>query len=291
MSTRKVGLPRRSLARKLGGHVSIAGGLINAVTNTQNITGNCIQIFAGSPRSWARQPFPETQVNKFNQAVKALNLNPVFIHALYLINLASDNLDLLNKSYRALLIDLKNGQKINSAGVIVHLGSHQGRGFGSVKFQIVNLIKKLLKNTQDTFFVIENSAGQKGKIGSLEEITTLINQINSPRVKICLDSAHLFEAGYNLKKPQVIQDLVNDLQTKKILKHLICLHLNDSKTPLNSAHDQHENIGEGYIGNLGLSNFVNHPKLKHLPIILEVPGKNKSGPNKKNIFATRSLLK
>ncbi|MBU1256698.1 TIM barrel protein, partial [Patescibacteria group bacterium] len=172
--------------RKVGGHVSIAGGLTNSVKNTLDMSGNCLQIFAGSPRSWARNPFPQDQVQNFNKQIKQQNLTPVFIHALYLVNLASDNPNLLNKSYQALLIDLSNGQKINSAGVIVHIGSHQGRGFDSTKDQVVKLIKKLLKNTQDTPFIIENSAGEKNKIGSIEEINTLVNQINSPRVKICL---------------------------------------------------------------------------------------------------------
>ena len=278
------------LARRLGGHVSITGGLPNAIKNTLNIGGNCLQIFAGSPRIWARKPFPEDQVQTFNQQLREHRLNPVFIHALYLVNLASDNLELLEKSYQALLMDLKNGQKIDSAGVIVHLGSHQGRGFQLAKDQVVKLIKKLLKNTQETPFIIENSAGQKGKIGSLEEIATLINQINSPRVKVCLDSAHLFAAGHDLRQTQVVNQLVNQLEKNNLLSRLVCLHINDSKTPLGSGRDQHENIGEGEIGKIGLKNFINHPKLKHLPLILEVPGQNKKGPNKQNILAAHDLL-
>jgi len=276
--------------RKVGGHVSIAGGLTNSVKNTLDMSGNCLQIFAGSPRSWARNPFPQDQVQNFNKQIKQHNLDPVFIHALYLVNLASDNPDLLNKSYQALLMDLKNGQRINAVGVVVHIGSHQGRGFNSAKKQVVTLIKKLLKNTTKISFIIENTAGQKGNIGSIEEMAVLVKEINDPRVKICLDSAHIFEAGYDLRKLKVVQDLVNDLQTKKIINRLVCLHLNDSKTKLNSGHDQHANIGEGEIGKQGLSNFINHPKLKHLPIILEVPGDNKSGPNLQNIQATHALL-
>ena len=279
------------LSRKVGGHVSIAGDLPNAIQNTLNISGNCLQIFAGSPRTWARKPFPEDQVTAFNQQVEKHHLDPVFIHALYLVNLASDKPELLEKSYQALLMDLKNGKEINSAGVIVHIGSHQGRGLDSVKNQIISLIKKLLRNSQKTPFIIENTAGQKGNIGSLEEIAILVKEIDHPRVKICLDSAHLFEAGHDLRKPAVVQDLVNFLQTKNLLKHLVCLHLNDSKTPLDSGRDQHENIGEGEIGKQGLSNFINHPKLKHRPIILEVPGQNKSGPNQQSIQATHNLLK
>lgn len=278
------------LPRKVGAHVSIAGGLPNAIKNTLNISGTCLQIFAGSPRTWARNPFPKDKTEEFNLAIKKYQLDPVFIHALYLVNLASNNPELLEKSYQALLMDLQNGQTINSAGVVVHIGSHQGRRFDSTETQVVHLIKKLLKNTKDTPFIIENSAGQKGKIGSIEEMAVLVKEINDPRVKICLDSAHIFEAGYDLRKIEVVQDLVNELESKNLLKHLVCLHLNDSKTVLDSGHDQHANIGEGEIGKVGLSNFINHPKLEHLPIILEVPGDNKSGPDLKNILATRALL-
>lgn len=282
--------PQTTINHKVGAHVSIAGGLTNAVKNIQDIGGNCLQIFAGSPRTWARKPFPEDQVQAFNQQIKENDLTPVFIHALYLVNLASDKKDLIEKSYQSLLMDLTNGQKINSTGVIVHIGSHQGRGFEKDKNQVVNLIKKLLSNTTNTSFIIENSTGQKGKIGSLEEIATLIKEINNPRVNICLDSAHLFGAGYDLRKKEIVNQLVKKLEKDNLLKHLVCLHLNDSKAPLGSGRDQHQNVGEGEIGKQGLSNFINHPKLKHLPIILEVPGENKSGPNKQNILTTHSLV-
>ncbi len=136
------------LDRKIGAHVSIAGGLSNAIKNSLDISANCFQIFAGSPRTWARKLFPLAQVKEFNQQIKKFKLGPVFIHALYLVNLASDKKDLREKSYRALLTDLQNGRKIHSAGVVVHIGSHQGRGFLSVKTQIIKLIKKLLKNSK-----------------------------------------------------------------------------------------------------------------------------------------------
>jgi deoxyribonuclease IV len=282
--------PQTTSNRKVGAHVSIAGGLPNAIQNIQNISGNCLQIFAGSPRTWARNPFPKDQVQTFNQQIAEHDLTPIFIHALYLVNLASDKPDLLEKSYQSLLMDLQNGQAINSAGVVVHLGSHQGRGFTTTKNQVVKLIKKILKNTKETPFIIENSAGQKGKIGSIEEIAILVKEIADPRVKVCLDSAHMFEAGIDLRDKKVVNQLVQDLETKNLLKHLVCLHLNDSKTVLNSGHDKHANIGEGEIGKQGLSNLINHPKLKHLPLVLEVPGQEKKGPDQKNIQTTRTLF-
>lgn len=277
--------------RRIGAHVSTAGGVTNALKNTTLIGGNCLQIFAGSPRSWARKLYDNESVSAYlNEAVR-LDYNPTFIHALYLVNLATDNPDLLKKSADSLVTDLTNGQSINSAGVIVHLGSHQGRGFPVVVDQVVGAIAQILSATEEVpsppshperparrggsrgiFFIIENSAGQKGKIGSISEIGELFRKIDHPRLKLCLDSAHLFEAGYDLRNLSAIDNLVNELSDQKLLNHLVCLHLNDSKTEFNSRNDQHANLGDGQIGLTGLSQFVNHPAFINLPIILEVPG-------------------
>jgi len=287
--TRKIAVPHRSLTRRIGAHVSIAGGLTNAIENIENINGNCLQIFAGSPRTWARKIFPADQVREFNKQIQSKDLNPIFIHALYLVNLGSDKKDLLEKSEQSLLLDMQNGDLISSSGVIVHIGSHQGRGFDSVKNQIISSIKSLLSQTKSTPFIIENSAGQKGKIGSIKEIKALVDGVNSKRVKVCLDSAHLFSAGWDLRDKQEINNLVIKLKEYKLLNKLICLHLNDSKVPLNSGRDIHENLGTGAIGKQGLSNFINHKNLNHLPIILEVPGLAGKGPDTHSINLAQTL--
>lgn len=277
--------------RKIGGHVSIAGGLVHSLDRAEKIGGNCLQIFAASPRSWARSPFPLEQGKEYNKQVKEKNLHPVFIHTLYLVNLASDNSDIYNKSMSALKSDMQSGDLINSAGVIVHLGSHQGRGFDVVSSQVVDSIKQVLKASSEVSLLIENSAGQKGKVGSLEEISYLLKKVSSPRLGVCIDSAHLFAAGFDLTQKKNTDKLVSLLSELKILPHLKCLHLNDSKTALGSGSDQHENIGQGKIGLQGLSYFINHPKLHHLPIILEVPGFSGQGPDKKNIDIVKSLIR
>lgn len=279
------------MTRKIGGHVSVAGGIVNAIDNTQKINGNCMQIFAGSPRTWARKIYPPDQIEEFNQKADDLNLRPVFIHALYLVNLASDKKELVEKSTQALLTDMKNGDAINSAGVIVHLGSHQGRGFKSAADQITTQIKFLISNTSKVPFVIENSAGQKGKVGSIDEIATLLKKVDSPRLKVCLDTAHLFAAGWDLRQESVVNDLVDKLKDLSLLEKLVCLHINDSKGELDSAIDQHANLTEGEIGKEGISIFINHPDLKDLPLILEVPGFAGNGPDAKNIKIAHKLTR
>lgn len=277
--------------RYLGGHVSIAGGIYNAVQNTLNIGGNCMQIFAGSPRLWFRKPFPETDVKKFKEGISTNNLGPVFIHALYLVNLATDNPDLLEKSVSSLVADLNNGYQINSAGIIVHVGSHQGRGFDSVKDQLVAVIERVLDQTEHTNLILENDAGQNGKIGSIEELSYLKEKINNDRIKICLDTAHLFESGVDLRSEESINLFISSLKENNILNDVVCIHLNDSATDLDSHRDMHANLGDGKIGIDGLKMLINSKEFSHLPLILEVPGDNKQGPNKKNIDIAINLTR
>ena len=275
--------------RRVGAHVSTAGGVVNAIENGIKIDANCLQMFAGSPRLWARPKFSQVEADQFIQLAKENDIFPIFIHALYLVNLATDNPDLLKKSTDSLVADLNNGRLINSSGVIVHVGSHQGRGFEVVKNQIVNAINDILDQTKETPLIIENDAGQNGKIGSIEEINYLFDKLNNPRIKICLDTAHLFESGVDFTKTNILDEFMHNLHSLGLAKQISCIHLNDSKTPFDSHRDMHANLGEGEIGIDGLRLFVNYPDISHLPLILEVPGENKTGPDKRNIDLAKSL--
>lgn len=276
--------------RYIGGHVSIAGGLDNSIKNTLDIGGNCLQIFAGSPRLWFRKPFPDQEVARFLDSQKKNDLGPVFIHALYLVNLASTNKELLEKSISSLVMDLKNGAKINAAGVIIHIGSHQGNGFESVKNQLVDAFQKILAETENCDLILENAAGQNGKIGSLEELSYLVDKLDDPRMRICLDTAHLFAGGVDLRKVEIVDKLIKDLGSFNLLKRLACIHLNDCASDLGSHRDVHANLGEGKIGLEGLKNFITREETKHPPLLLEVPGVNKQGPDLQNITTARGLV-
>ncbi len=276
--------------RRVGGHVG--GGLNSAIENTHAIGGNCLQIFAGSPRMWARSLWPEDMANKFKESAAKHDLNPVYIHALYLTNLASDNDELVEKSIAALVMDMKNSAAINGAGVVLHIGSHQGRGWENARSLVIESIRKVLASTPaNSYLLLENSAGQKGKIGSLPELRDILNAISDPRLKVCLDTAHAFEAGYNFTTTQGLDMWIKEIEITIGFEKIELLHLNDSKTPLGSGRDNHQNIGDGYIGSDGISRIINHPKLSHLPLILEVPGLEGMGPDKINIDRVKSLLK
>lgn len=275
--------------RRIGGHVSSAGSIVESLARTLAIGGNCLQVFAGSPRTWARKIWDKRVTDEFVLRVQSEDLFPLFIHALYLVNLGSDNPELVKKSVESLVFDLKNGLACQAAGVIVHLGSYQTRSFAEAKDSLVARIQEILSLTEATPFVIENTSGQKGKIGTLEEIAEIFEALPDTRLKLCLDSAHLFEAGWDLRQAGELDRLVTELDRLGILKHLAVIHLNDSKTPLSSHRDQHANLGEGEIGLEGLGNFINHPQLVHLPLILEVPGVDKQGPDLVNLDIARKL--
>lgn len=279
--------------RRLGAHV--AGGLSGAIDNTLAIGGNALQIFAGSPRMWARSLYPARIAEAFREGVAKADLNPVYIHALYLTNLASDNPELVEKSKAALITDMTNSAAIGSAGVVLHIGSHQGRGWEASKTLVIESIKEVLDNTpSESFLLLENSAGQQGKIGSLPELrdilSSLPSHLASNRLKVCLDTAHAFEAGYNFTTDQGLGIWIDEIEKTIGFDKIELLHLNDSKTPLGSGRDNHQNIGDGYIGSDGISRIINHPKLSHLPLILEVPGLEGIGPDKANIDRVKSLL-
>lgn len=278
------------MTRQIGAHVG--GGITGAVPNALAIGANCLQIFAGSPRMWARSLYPQAEANKFKDGVRDNGILSVYIHALYLTNLASDNDELVAKSKAALICDMKNSAAINSSGVVLHIGSHQGRGWEHSRGLVIDSIKDVLTQTPDnSLLLLENSAGQQGKIGSLSELSDILTAINSPRLKVCLDTAHAFEAGYNFTTDQGLEMWIQEIDATIGFAKIELLHLNDSKTPLGSGRDNHQNIGDGYIGETGIARVINHPKLSHLPLILEVPGLDGTGPDQANIERVKRLVK
>lgn len=283
--------------RRVGAHLSIAGGIYKAVESVVEKGGNALQIFSSSPRMWQGK-FPcQKEIDKFNDLVKKHKVSPVVIHAKYLVNLASDKKELVKKSRESILFDFRLAKKIKAMGVVVHLGSHQGRGFEAVKGQLAGEIKSILgQSRSDCMFLIENAAQKKGKIGKrLEEISWLLQAVHSSRLGWCLDTCHGYSAGYfcgfDLGKQVQGFDIVKSLQKLNLSKQLKCLHVNDSRNLFDSGQVQHANLGEGKMGKAELKAYVNNQLLKHLPLIIETPGFKGEGPDKKNLDILKSWLK
>ncbi len=282
----------------IGAHVSMAGGLDKAIQRASNIGCNCMQIFSGSPRSWSRNLPTENDLNKLFSEKKKIDFKSIFTHALYLINLASPDNELKQKSINSLIHELKFDSLIKGSGVVVHLGSHLGKGWENVKGQLLLTLKEILEKAPlDSTLLIENSAGQKGKIASnLDEIHWLIDTLNDQRVGWCVDTCHAFSAGYPLvasssfSKDNNTPDLLTEINRLNLIETLKCIHVNDSQVEFAAGNDRHDNIGEGKIPPQDLKEFLNHLDIKKIPLITEVPGFDNKGPDLENIKRIKKLI-
>ncbi|MBS3902996.1 MAG: deoxyribonuclease IV [Anaplasmataceae bacterium] len=277
----------------LGAHVSAAGGYDKAIDRGEELGAEVIQVFVSSPRSW-RVNQPETEVIKrFKKKKEGSLIKKIYAHGTYLANLGTPKLDLLEKSKTSLRDEFRVVTSLGMDGLIFHVGSKNGQPTLPLK-QVVSAIKEAIKYSPgESQIIIENAAGGGEKIGSSpEEIFTLLEVIDSPRVKVCYDTAHGFEAGLIANyTPKEITKLLDRFEKSFGLKNLVALHVNDSKTVFNSRHDRHENLGEGYIGLSGFKNLAKEKRLAHTSWILEVPGFDDLGPDKKNMDILKSCFR
>lgn len=282
--------------RLLGAHVSASGGVEKAVERAATIGCNCVQVFSGSPRVWARPSISKIDTKQIYSNQQKMGVKPIFTHALYLVNLASDNPELLAKSNTALRFDLAFDSLVKGAGVIVHLGSHQGRGWTAAREQVAEQIADILDHTPaDSTFLIENSAGQQGKLCSdLPDIKWLMDVLQSPRLGWCFDTCHAFAAGYSLgsnvqagRQSQTAIAAISELELWSTLK---IIHVNDSRDPFGSGRDRHANLGDGEIPSEDLRFFLTQPEVSTVPLVLEVPGIDGEGPDAENVRRLQALV-
>lgn len=280
-----------SQPRRIGAHLSTTGGVDKAVERAYAIGATALQVFSGSPRMWQRTPLEKIDTQKIQAAQEKLNVTLIVTHALYLVNLASDNPDLVTKSMNALKHDLTFDAHIGGAGIIVHLGSHQGRGFEAVKEQVAKRIEEILLDTPpDSRFLIENAASRNGKLGGdLAEVQWLLNAVDSPRLGWCFDTCHGFAAGYSLGETGERLALA-EMEKLGLFEKLWCIHVNDSKDAPGSNRDRHDNIGDGQIPAADLKHFLNDPRLADILLITEAPGLDGNGPDAENIRRITNLV-
>ena len=275
---------------KLGAHVSTAGGLGKAIDRAEDIGAETVQIFASSPRAWAFKPIPEDQVLAFRERCEAARVGPVFLHGIYLVNVGGAP-DLVRKSVESLTHHMGAAAQIGAEGVIFHGGSHKGVGFEAVLDQAAGALREVLSETpDDASLIIENCAGMGHQIGaSFGEIRRLIEAIDSPRVKVCLDTQHCFASGYNIADPETIGDAMQEFDQEIGLDRLVAVHANDSKVELSSGVDRHENIGAGRMGLAAFETIMSHPAFHGVPFLLEVPGEDGNGPDKQNLDRLKAV--
>jgi len=276
---------------KIGAHVSTAGGISNAVGRAKEIGCEAIQIFGSSPQTWAFKPAPGEQIESFKQGLAEAGIGPVFLHAIYLINLVIPNEDSLKKGIDLLIKYMNLAADIGAAGVIFHPGSHGGRGYEAVLPQTVDAIKTVLDASPDgPCLAVENMAGMGQHIGAkFDELGGILKAVDSPRLKICLDTQHAFAAGYDLTNPQGIKAMLDELDAGPGSANVAAVHANDSKRVCGSGVDRHDNIGDGFIGEEGFAAIMGDPAFAEVPFFLEVPGFEGKGPDQRNIDILKKI--
>tara|TARA_B100000029_G_scaffold515018_1_gene620097 strand:+ start:1097 stop:1954 length:858 start_codon:yes stop_codon:yes gene_type:complete len=276
---------------KIGAHVSTSGGISKAVARGQDIGCETIQIFGSSPQSWAFKPVPGEQIELFKQGLADAGMGPVFLHAIYLINLGTANKENLKKGIDSLVNYMTLAADIGAAGVIVHPGSHGGRSFDAVLDQVVEAIKIVLDTSPEgPCLAVENMAGMGQHIGAkFDELGEILKAVDNPRLKICLDTQHSFAAGYDLTNPAGIQAMLDELDAGPGSGNVAAIHANDSKRVCGSGIDRHDNIGDGFIGEEGFAAIMANPAFAQVPFLLEVPGFEGKGPDQQNIDILKKL--
>lgn len=263
----------------IGAHVSPAGGLPNAIERGVERDCRAIQIFNQSPRMWRPTSFSEQDVAAFRDAMAASQIGAVLIHAVYLLNCASDDPGIREKSLLSLTQSLRVGHDIGAHGVVLHPGSAKtGDPVAAVK-RAGETIREALADSEGCPLHLENTAGAGGTLGrSIDELAALLEASGGgERLGLCLDSCHLFASGYDIRSHAGMDRLTEEIEQKIGLERVGSLHLNDSQTPLGSNRDRHANVGEGELGETGCKAFLASPALQDLPCILETPGVNRSG--------------
>jgi deoxyribonuclease IV len=268
-----------------------AGGIKKAVDAAEGMGADVVQLFVQSPRTWRFPNHDPDAVARFHERRAESGLGSVLVHALYLVNLATPDKEMYRKSVDTMRSTMDAACSIEADGVVFHVGSHLGAGFEQGLKRVVPALEQVLDRCSDTtWLLMENSAGAGGTIGrSIDELAVIFDALDRhERLGICLDSCHLYVSGVDVADRKALNGALRELDQRIGLDRLRALHANDSKAPLGSNRDRHENIGQGLIGE-GLGAFLSHRRLQKLPVVLEVPGQDGHGPNADEILKLREL--
>ncbi|MGE3857409.1 MAG: deoxyribonuclease IV [Dehalococcoidia bacterium] len=282
---------------QVGAHVSSSGGIFSAITRAQDIGAEAVQIFVSSPQMWRATKHTDEATAKFREMHAAAGMGEVWVHNIYLANLATETDEQLEKSIGSVVNALTVGAAIGAQGVVLHTGSHHGQGLAPFLEQVTEALREILDRTPDDIILaLETMAGQGGTIGKeFGELGALLRTVDSPRLRVCLDTCHTLAAGYELRTPEGVAETMRAFDDAIGIEQLAVVHANDSKTPLGGLRDRHENIGEGHLGADGFRAIMAHPAFAGKAFLLEVPGfpteeKPKGdGPDAENVSRLKAI--
>ena len=275
---------------RIGFHISIAGSIDKAIDRAVDLGCETIQIFSRNPRGWRSKPLVDREVEEFKRKRKEKDIYPILVHIPYLLNLATPNNKLWEFSIDSYAEDIRRTDKLGAEYFITHLGAHTGSGErkGLKKFcEGLNIAIK--KSKPMTMILLETCAGQGTSLGhKFEHIQYIINHIKSKNIGVCLDTCHVYAAGYDIATKKGLDSAIKEFDKLIGIKRLKAIHLNDAKAGLGSHLDRHEHIGKGKIGKEGMRRILTHPKLKNLPFVMETP-KTKEKDEIMNMRTARKL--
>ncbi len=285
--------------RLIGAHLPLGGGMVKAADRAAAIGADAIQVFSDNPTAWRRRAQPPAELGAFRRRLDLLGIGPLAIHASYLINLAGPDDTFHEKSVGVLAHELLTAQDYGARFVNVHIGSHRGAGAEAGAQRVAETVSRAFSlvgdGAPDPILTLENSAGGGFGLGAtVDELRLVLDAIAArglprERIKLCLDTAHLWGAGHDISDHAGVDALVADVDARIGLDRLAMIHLNDSRSELGSHTDRHQHVGAGEIGPAGMAAILRHPRLESVPVFLETPGMDE-GYDAINIARCRDLL-
>ena len=275
----------------IGAHVSPAGGPAKAVARGAERGAQAIQIFNQNPRAWKPREYSEEEVAAFAAAMDGSDVGALLIHAVYLLNCASEDEAIRANSLRSLIASLRAGAALGAHAVVLHPGSAKTGDVGQAIARAGAVIAEALAESAGCPLHLENTAGSGGTLGrSFEELAALLEAAGGgPRLGLCLDSCHLLASGFEIRSEEALTAVLDSCVALVGLERLGSLHLNDSQKPLGSNVDRHAGVGQGELGEDGCAVFLSEPRFEGLPLVLETPGPQRSGPTAEELALTRAL--
>lgn len=277
-----------------GAHMSVAGGLANAFERIGRVNGKALQIFTKNQRQWFAAPLTDEEIVDFNAARRKWGDLPIGAHDSYLINLANPEEKATARAVNAFSDEIHRCAQLDIPYLIMHPGSHLGAGIESgLATLTANLDRAIAKAASGSVTILlETTAGQGTGLGSrFEELAYVLEHSRyTELLGVCLDTCHIFGAGYDIRTPRVYEQTIQEFDRVIGLERLKFFHINDSKKELASRVDRHEHIGQGHIGLSGFKLLVNDPRFAGLPMVLETPKQKDLAEDRKNLAVLKQLL-
>ena len=285
--------------RRVGAHLPLGEGLLKATDRAREIGATTLQVFADNPTAWRRRSEPPKSLDAFRARLAEYGIAPLAVHGAYLINLAGPEEDFWTRSIGVLAAELRMGAAFGAAAVNVHIGSHRGSGFEAGRRRLAEGLRRAFAELPvepgAPIVTLENSAGGGDGMGAtLPELEAILEAAaasgaDTARIGFCLDTAHLWGAGHEISRPDVLDALLDEFDRRLGPERLAMIHLNDSKTALGSHLDRHQHVGAGSIGEAGMGHLLRHPRLSAVPFVLETPGMDE-GYDALNMDRVRRLV-